>query len=162
GIGNALRSQFPGPSSRFLYCCMIGFGCMRLSTAADRDAHDGPAGIHAALEAGGRLLDTADPHRPHQRDVGSNERKIAGRVESWSGDRAAIEVATKGGLRRPGGGWVPDGRAKHLRAACEASLAALDVSVIDLYQLHVVDPRTAIETSVRALTRLQAEGLIRR
>jgi histidinol phosphatase-like enzyme len=60
-------------------------------------------------------------------------------------------VATKGGVRRPDGRWLADGRASHLRAACEASRRALDIDVIDLYQLHTVDPRTPLETSVRAL-----------
>jgi diketogulonate reductase-like aldo/keto reductase/histidinol phosphatase-like enzyme len=57
--------------------------------------------------------------------------------------------------------WVPDGRAKHLRDACDASRRALGVETIDLYQLHAVDPRTPIDTSVRALARLQDEGKIR-
>jgi diketogulonate reductase-like aldo/keto reductase/histidinol phosphatase-like enzyme len=83
-------------------------------------------------------------------------------LRSWRGDRSAIEVATKGGMTRPDGKWVPDGRARHLRAACEASLAALGVEAIDLYQLHAVDPRTPLETSVRALAALQHEGMIRR
>ena len=56
---------------------------------------------------------------------------------------------------------LPDGRAKHLRDACDASRQALGVAAIDLYQLHVVDPKTPIETSVRALARLQEEGKIR-
>src|SRR5262249_1202626 len=76
------RSQFPVPSSQFpvpssVYCRMIGFGCMRLSTAADRDAHDGAVVIHAALDAGARLLDTADAYCHDERDVGHNERMIA-------------------------------------------------------------------------------------
>jgi diketogulonate reductase-like aldo/keto reductase len=57
---------------------------------------------------------------------------------------------------------VPDGRAKHLRAACDASAVALGVEAIDLYQLHVVDPRTSLETSVRALAGLRDAGRIRR
>jgi diketogulonate reductase-like aldo/keto reductase/predicted kinase len=70
-------------------------------------------------------------------------------------------VATKGGLRRPGSEWIPDGRAKHLRAACDASRRALGIETIDLYQLHVVDPKTPLATSVRALAKLQADGWIR-
>src|SRR5438045_1796773 len=114
---------------------MIGFGCMRLSTASHRETLDGPAVIHAALDGGIRLLDTADAYCRDDADVGHNERMVAEALRSWRGDHATIEVATKGGLRRPAGGWVPDGRARHLAAACEASLRALDVSIIDLYQL---------------------------
>src|SRR5262249_49511507 len=83
-------------------------------------------------------------------------------LRTWRGNVGTITVATKGGLVRPGGRWVPDGRAKHLYKACEASLRALDVSAIDLYQLHAIDPRVPLETSVRALAELQGAGLIRR
>ena len=65
-------------------------------------------------------------------------------------------------MTRAGGGWVPDGRAKAIRADCEASLAALDGLPIDLYLLHAPDPRTPWRTSVRALARLADEGLVRR
>src|SRR6185295_11417711 len=58
--------------------------------------------------------------------------------------------------------WVPDGRARHLRAACEASLTALGVERIDLYQLHAADPRVPLSTSLRALASLKDEGLIAR
>ena len=60
-----------------------------------------------------------------------------------------------------GGAWVPDGRAKAIRADCEASLAALDGLPIDLYLLHAPDPRTPWRTSVRALARLLDDGLVR-
>ena len=65
-------------------------------------------------------------------------------------------------MTRPGGGWVPDGRAKAIAADCEASLAALDGLPIDLYLLHAPDPRTPWRTSLRALARLVDEGLVRR
>src|SRR5690242_15292783 len=141
-----------------LYCCrMIGLGCMRLSTAPDRDEERAVAVIHAALDAGATLLDTADAYCHDETDVGHNERLIARALASWTGDRNLITVATKGGMRRPKGTWVVDGRAKHLREACDASRRALGVDTIDLYQLHAVDPRTPLETSVRALARLQDE-----
>ena len=140
---------------------MIGLGCMRLSTAADRDEKLGVAVIRAALDAGATLLDTADAYCLDDRDTGHNERLIASALAGWGGDRARITVATKGGMRRPKGAWVSDGRAKHLRNACDASRHALGVDTIDLYQLHAVDPKTPLETSVRALARLQEEGKVR-
>ena len=139
----------------------IGLGCMRLSTSPDRGDDRAIAVIHAALDAGAALLDTADAYCHDERDTGHNERLIARALASWRGDRARITVATKGGMRRPKGTWAPDGRAKHLREACDASRRALGVDTIELYQLHVVDPRTPLETSVRALARLQEEGKIR-
>jgi aryl-alcohol dehydrogenase-like predicted oxidoreductase/histidinol phosphatase-like enzyme len=140
---------------------MIGLGCMRLSTAADRDDKRAVAVIRAALDAGATLLDSADAYCRNERDVGHNERLIARALAGWAGDRARLTVATKGGMRRPNGAWVPDGRAKHLRDTCDASRRALGVDTIDLYQLHAVDQKTSIETSVRALARLQEEGKIR-
>src|SRR5256886_6851007 len=140
---------------------MIGLGCMRLSTARDRDEARGVAVIRAALDAGAGLLDTADAYCHDDRDLGHNERLIARALDGWSGDRSRITVATKGGMRRPNGAWQADGRAKHLRQACEASRRALGVDTIDLYQLHAVDPKTPLETSVRALAKLQEEGVIR-
>jgi aryl-alcohol dehydrogenase-like predicted oxidoreductase/histidinol phosphatase-like enzyme len=141
---------------------MIGLGCMRLSTRPDRDALDAEGVIHAALDAGARLLDTADVYCHNEKDIGHNERLVAKALKSWNGDRSTVEIATKGGMIRPAGKWVADGRAKHLARACEASLLALEVDAIDLYQLHVVDPRTPFETSVRALAALHTAGLIRK
>ena len=134
---------------------------MRLSTSADPDDERGIAVIRAALDAGATLLDTADAYCLDDRDTGHNERLIAKALAGWGGDRSQITVATKGGMRRPKGAWISDGRAKHLRDACDASRRALGVGTIDLYQLHAVDPKTPIETSVRALARLQEEGKIR-
>ena len=140
---------------------MLGLGCMRLSTLADRNDERSVAVIRAALDAGATLLDTSDAYCLDDRDVGHNERLIARALEGWNGDRKRITVATKGGMRRPNGAWVADGRAKHLREACEASCRALGVATIDLYQLHAVDPKTSIETSARALAKLQDEGKVR-
>ena len=135
---------------------------MRLSTVRDRDDARSIEVIRAALDAGATLLDTSNAYCLDESETGHNERLIAGALAGWSGDRSTIEVATKGGLRRPQGKWVADAKAKSLRAACEESRRALGVDAIDLYQLHAVDPNTPIETSVRALAALQAEGKVRR
>ena len=133
---------------------------MRLSTEPDRDDARAIAVLHAALDAGIALFDTADAYCVDDADIGHNERLIARALATWAGDRARVRVVTKGGLTRPGGRWVPDGRATHLRAACERSLAALGVERLDLYQLHAPDPRTPLATSVRALAQLQRDGLV--
>jgi aryl-alcohol dehydrogenase-like predicted oxidoreductase len=135
---------------------------MRLSTATDRDDARSIAVIQAALDAGASLLDTSDAYCHDDRETGHNERLIASALASWNGDRSRIEIATKGGLRRPGGKWANDAKAKSLRAACDASRRALGVDIIDLYQLHAVDPKTPFETSVRALAALKDDGWIRR
>ena len=133
---------------------------MRLSTEPDRDEARATAVLHAALDAGIVLFDTADAYCLNDAEYGHNERLLARALASWPGDRSRVRVGTKGGLTRPGGRWVPDGRARHLREACERSLAALGVNRLDLYQLHAPDPRTPLATSVRALAELQQDGLI--
>ena len=100
----------------------VAMGCMRLSTDRDRDDARAIVVLHAAFDAGVTLLDTADAYCWDQAESGHNERLIARALASWTGDRSQIRVATKGGLTRPQGSWVPDGRARHLAAACEASL----------------------------------------
>ena len=139
---------------------LIGMGCMRLSTERDRDEARAIGVLHAAFDAGVTFLDTADAYCWDDGDAGHNERLIARARATWSGDRSRIRIATKGGLTRPQGDWVADGRARHLIAACEASRRALGVERIDLYQLHAPDPRTPLSTSVRALASLKRDGLV--
>ena len=135
---------------------------MRLSTERERDDARSVAVLHAGFDAGITLLDTADAYCLDDSERGHNERLIAAALSSWPGDRSRIEIATKGGMIRPGGRWEHDARAKHLTAACEASLHALGVDRIHLYQLHAPDPRVPLATSVRALAALQRRGLIER
>jgi aryl-alcohol dehydrogenase-like predicted oxidoreductase len=142
-------------------------GCMRLSTERDRDDARSIEVLHTALDAGISFLDTANAYCWDDSEVGHNERLIARAIATWdgrprlaTGERPPIVIATKGGLTRPNRQWIPDGRARHLREACEASLKALGVARIDLYQLHAVDPRVPLSTSVRALASLKDEGLV--
>ena len=135
---------------------------MRLSTAPDRNEAGALATIHAALDAGVTLLDTADAYCLDASEAGHNERLIAKALATWTGDASVVRVATKGGLTRPEGAWVPDGRARHLAEACEASLRALGVPRLHLYQLHAPDPRVPLATSVRALAGLRRDGLVER
>ena len=93
---------------------------MRLSTERGRDDGRSIEVLHAALDAGVTFFDTADAYCWDARDAGHNERLIARALATWTGDPAKIIVATKGGLTRPNGRWVANGRAHHLRAACEA------------------------------------------
>src|SRR3954451_21331417 len=129
----------------------VGLGCMRLSTDEDHDEERARATIAAAVGAGVTVFDTA-------RAYGDNEGLLARAVRGVHG----LRVVTKGGMSRAAGRWIPDGRAKAIRAGCEASLEALDGLPIDLYLLHTPDPRTPWRTSVRALARLADEGVVRR
>ena len=117
--------------------------------------------IHAALDAGMTLIDTADVYCLDDAELGHNERLIAAALASWKGRRESIIVATKGGLTRPHGRWERNGRPAHLRRACEQSLRALGVDRIDLYQLHAPDPAVPFDESVGALADLAHQGKIR-
>src|SRR3984885_1628944 len=146
---------------------------MRLSTDPERDEELAEQTIAAALDAGITVFDTAHAYGRDEHDLGHNERLLARsltRATSWTparirtpaGIRTPARIVTKGGMTRAGGGWVPDGRAKALRADCEASLIALGGLPIALYLIHAPDPRTPWRTSVRALQSLLDAGLVPR
>lgn len=140
----------------------IGLGGMPMSIAGRPDKKQSIATIHAALDAGTTLIDTADVYCLDDDDLGHNERLIAKALNAWSGDRSRVVVATKGGCGRPNGAWTRRGRPEQLKTACEASLSALGVETIDLYQFHAPDPEVPFEESVGALKDLRDAGKIRR
>jgi aryl-alcohol dehydrogenase-like predicted oxidoreductase len=137
----------------------IGLGGMPMSLASRPPEERSVRTIHAALDAGVNLIDTADAYSKNEEDVGHNERLIA---EAIADRRDGVIVATKGGhTRTADGGWEKDGRPEHLKAACEASLKALGVDVIDLYQFHRPDPDVPYAESIGAIKELQDEGKVR-
>jgi aryl-alcohol dehydrogenase-like predicted oxidoreductase len=136
----------------------IGLGAMPMSLAGRPPEEQSIRTIHAALDAGVNLIDTADAYCLDESDVGHNERLIA---KALRGRRDGVIVATKGGHTRPGGGWELDGRPEHIRAACEASLKALETDRIDLYQYHRPDPDVPYEETIGAFKELQDEGKVR-
>ena len=68
----------------------IGMGCMRLSTAPDRDDERSIAVLHAAFDAGVTFLDTADAYCWSDEETGHNERLIARGLAAWTGDRSRV------------------------------------------------------------------------
>jgi aryl-alcohol dehydrogenase-like predicted oxidoreductase len=136
-----------------------GFGAMPLSIQGRPEEATAKRVLHAAIDAGMTLVDTANVYCIDDDDIGHNERLIAS-VLAERDDRDRIVVATKGGLRRPRGAWLCDGSPKKLRLACEASLRALGVERIALYQFHAPDPDVTFEKSVEELARLRDEGKI--
>jgi aryl-alcohol dehydrogenase-like predicted oxidoreductase len=135
----------------------IGLGTMKMSVRGHPPEERAIATIHAALDAGVNLIDTADAYAPGA-DMGHNERLVA---KALRGRRDGVIVATKGGHTRPGGGWALDGSPEHLRAACEASLRALETDRIDLYQYHRPDPEVPYAETIGALKELKDEGKVR-
>jgi aryl-alcohol dehydrogenase-like predicted oxidoreductase len=141
----------------------IGFGGMPLSIEGRPDDRGrGTATIHAALDAGITLFDTADAYHLHADEVGHNESLIAEALSSYGGDTTDVLVATKGGHLRPGdGSWTLDGSPQHLREACDASLKRLGVEAIGLYQFHRPDPTVDYADSVGTIAELLDAGKIR-
>ncbi|MFE7935009.1 aldo/keto reductase, partial [Streptomyces sp. NPDC057456] len=142
----------------------IGLGAMPLSIEGRPDRARALATVHAALDAGVTLLDTADSYHLPGAEPGHNERLVARALADHGGDASRVLVATKGGRGRPGGGaadWTVNGDPRHLKTAAEASLRRLGVEAIGLYQLHKPDPAIPFEESVGALRDLLDEGKIR-
>ncbi|MFG3229194.1 aldo/keto reductase [Kitasatospora sp. NPDC048194] len=140
----------------------IGLGAMPLSVEGRPDEDQAVAVIHAALDAGVTLIDTADSYHWHAGEVGHNERLVARALAAHRSGSDGVLVATKGGRGRPGDGtWTVDGRPRHLRRAAEASAARLGVESIGLYQLHKPDPAVPFADSVGALRELADAGTVR-
>ena len=140
----------------------IGLGGMPMSIEGRPEEQRSIATIHAALDAGVTLIDTADAYHLKPGEAGHNERLIARALATYGGDTSGVLVATKGGHIRPGdGSWTVDGSPAHLREAVEASLKALGVDVIGLYQFHRPDPQVPYEESIGALKDLLDAGKIR-
>ena len=136
----------------------IGLGEMPLSLRGRPDEEQAIRTIHAALDAGVNLIDTADAYAYDQTDIGHGERLVA---KALRGRRDGVLVATKGGHTRNGQAWEVDGRPEYIRAACEASLRALETDRIDLYQYHRPDPRVPYADTIGAFKELQDEGKVR-
>jgi aryl-alcohol dehydrogenase-like predicted oxidoreductase len=140
----------------------IGLGGMPMSIEGRPDDQRSVATIHAALEAGVTLIDTADAYHQHANEVGHNESLIARAVASYGGDTSDVLIATKGGHLRPGdGSWTVNGSPDYLKQAAEASLKRLGVEAIGLYQFHRPDPKVPYADSVGAIRDLLDEGKIR-
>lgn len=136
----------------------VALGAMPLSIRNRPEEDAAIRVLHAAWDAGVQLVDTANVYCLDDDDLGHNERLIAKALKQRPG--SDVYVATKGGLRRPGGRWENDARPESLERACEQSLRDLGVDGIFLYQLHAPDPAVPFKESVDALAALRAEGKI--
>ncbi|WP_058042020.1 aldo/keto reductase [Streptomyces roseifaciens] len=140
----------------------IGLGAMPLSIEGRPGEDAAIATIHAALDAGVTLIDTADSYHWHADETGHNESLVARALTRYGGDTTPVLVATKGGRGRPGdGSWTVTGTPEHLKSACDASRRRLGVDTLGLYQLHKPDPQVPWAESVGALAELLDAGKIR-
>jgi aryl-alcohol dehydrogenase-like predicted oxidoreductase len=136
----------------------IGLGTMGMSayyTGAGSDDAESIRTIHRALDLGVNFIDTAEVYGPY-----TNE-ELVGRA--LAGRRNEVVLATKFGLISHHKGDSPalDSSPENIRTAVEGSLKRLGTDYIDLYYQHRVDPRTAIEDTVGALSDLVKEGKVR-
>ncbi|MGG2460290.1 aldo/keto reductase [Streptomyces sp. RGM 3693] len=149
----------------------LGFGAMRLT---GRGVWGPPADraecvrvVRRAVELGVQLIDTADSYGPHV-----SEEILAEALHRYPED---LLIATKAGVTRNGPdiidtdhgpvhigsrAWPPVGRPEYLRQQAEMSLRRLRLELIDLFQLHRVDPAIPLEDQVGELADLKAEGKI--
>ncbi|GAA2861034.1 oxidoreductase [Actinoplanes cyaneus] len=140
----------------------IGLGGMPMSIEGRPDEARSIRTVHAALDAGITLIDTADAYHIGADEVGHNETLIARALAGYGGDTSGVLVATKGGHLRPGdGSWTLDGSPDYLKRACEESLKRLGVDAIGLYQFHRPDPKTPYADSIGAIRDLLDAGKIR-
>jgi aryl-alcohol dehydrogenase-like predicted oxidoreductase len=134
----------------------IGYGCPpfqgKLSAADEKQAI---AVLHRAIDIGINFIDTADHNN------GNNEEILA---KALKGKRDKVVLTTKFGNLR-GQPWAEgrevEGRPEYVSWACENSLRRLNTDYIDLYYMHRVDPKVAVEDTVGAMARLIAQGKVR-
>lgn len=140
----------------------IGLGGMPLSVQQESPSEaDAVRLLTRAAELGMTLWDTADAYCLDDRETGHNERLFARAFHNLPSDlKSKVILATKGGHVRPNGAWVTDGRPEHLRAALDASLQALQLDTIPLYQFHRPDPKVPFADSVGVLREALNAGKI--
>ena len=152
----------------------VGLGCMPLSMATDRnkwileDREAAIGVIHAALDAGVQLLDTADIYAPAWNAMGHNEKIVGEAFRTWAGtpeQKSKVVIATKGGITRAKGDnwWGIPGRnaSKHyLYRAVEASAAKMGLSKIPLWQHHRLDPSITFEEQFENVLTLKDHGYV--
>ncbi|MFP1627846.1 aldo/keto reductase [Streptomyces sp. 5K101] len=134
----------------------VGLGCMPMSwayTSSEQRGERSLRAVHAALDAGSTLLDTADMYGPFTNEL------LIGRALKER--RAEAFVSTKAGLLVGDQHIVANGRPGYVKRACDASLRRLQTEVIDLYQLHRADPEVPVEETWGAMADLVSAGKVR-
>jgi aryl-alcohol dehydrogenase-like predicted oxidoreductase len=136
----------------------LGYGSMQLTGPGvwgdARDRELAKRVLVSAVEAGVNFIDTADAYGPH-----TCEELIHEALKPYY-DK--ILIATKGGFVRTGPGeWVTNGRPEYIRKAIEGSLERLQVSQIELWQLHRIDPKVPVEETLGPVAEAVAAGKIK-
>ncbi|MER2133879.1 MAG: aldo/keto reductase [Arthrobacter sp.] len=138
----------------------VGLGCNNLGRSGTvTESQEGTdAVVHAAIDAGITLFDTADIYGA---EPGLSEIRLGKALGARRGD---IVLATKFGMDMKGANG-PDfgarGSRRYIVSAVEASLRRLGTDWIDLYQFHTPDPLTPIDETLAALDDLVTSGKVR-
>ena len=135
-----------------LQVSQVGLGCNNFGGRIDLETSRRV--VHKALDLGITLLDTAD----YYGNLGGSE-TILGQVLGER--RKDIVLATKFGFAMDSAGTLKGASRRYIFSAVEASLRRLQTDWIDLYQLHVPDPLTPLEETLRALDDLIRQGKVR-
>lgn len=132
----------------------LGLGCMGMTPIyATPDPDECIATVHAAVDAGINMIDTADMY------AGGKNESLVGRA--IKGIRDKVILASKfGNMRLPDGTRKVNGKPEYVFEACDKSLERLGVDFIDLYYLHRMDPTVPIEDTVGAMARLIEQGKV--
>ncbi len=136
----------------------LGFGAMQITGPGvwgdPADPDEAVRVLRRAVELGVNFIDTADSYGPVV-----SETLIRKALHPYP---AGLAIATKAGLTRQGPDrWLPVGRPEYLRQQCEMSLRHLGLDRLELFQLHRIDPKVALEDQLGELVSLQKEGKIR-
>ena len=136
----------------------LGYGAMRITGEGiwgpPKDKAEALRVLSRAVELGVNFIDTADSYGPNV-----SEELIAEALHPY---RDNLVIATKGGLLRTGPNqWPVDASPEHLKQALEGSLKRLKTDVIDLYQLHRIDPKVEASKTFEFLQKAQQDGNVK-
>jgi aryl-alcohol dehydrogenase-like predicted oxidoreductase len=141
----------------------VGLGEMPLTIEGKPDLEQAIETIHAALDAGCRHIDTAWAYYESGGEEQTGEKLVHQALQSWSGPRQDVLVATKvGHFRNFTDGrptWDVDGSPENLIRRGKESAKALGVDSIDLLYFHRPDPKVPYEQSIEAMKQLVDEGV---
>jgi aryl-alcohol dehydrogenase-like predicted oxidoreductase len=135
----------------------IGYGCMGLAGVygAAGGRQEAIALLHAAVERGVTLFDTAEAYGPF-----TNEELVG---EALAPLRERVVIATKFGfgINPDGTRYGVDSRPEHVRQVVEAMLRRLNIATIDLLYQHRVDPNVPIEDVAGTVKELIQQGKVK-
>lgn len=135
----------------------VGLGCGGMSgTYGPADEADSVATIHAALDAGVTLLDTADFY-----GMGHNETVIGRALRPGDRDEALLSLKF-GALRGPDESWQGiDARPAAVKNFLAYSLQRLGTDHVDIYRPARLDPAVPVEDTIGAIAELVEAGYVR-